>query len=225
MPDILNLLRRQLPFWDRLTDSQRGLLASRAMLVGFEAGENIHGGDKDCLGVLLVLSGVLRSYLLSEDGKEATVYRLGAGDVCTLTASCILEAVTFQMHIDSEEKSEAILIPIDVFSSLSEENIYVENFSYKNIAERFSDVISAMERMLFMSLEQRLAAFLLDEMSRGGSDTIRYTHEHIARLIGSAREAVSRALKQMSLSGLVEISRGGVRILDKSAMYAKISGN
>lgn len=224
MADILsNSLSQQLPFWDNLTEAQRELIISRSWFVSFETGEAVHSGEVDCLGVLVVLSGLLRSYLLSEDGKEATIYRLKQGDVCLLTASCILDAVTFQVQIDCEEKSRAILIPTDVFSSISDENIYVESYSYKTITERFSDVISAVERILFMSLEQRLSAFLLDEMSRSGSDEILLTHEQIARLIGSAREAVSRILKQMSRSGLIALRRGGVIILDKSALYKKIS--
>ncbi|NLL39807.1 MAG: Crp/Fnr family transcriptional regulator [Clostridiales bacterium] len=219
MADVLSDSLDLLPFWDRLTEAQRELLKSRAGLVSFRTGETVHGGDTDCLGVLVVLSGLLRTYLLSEDGKEATIYRLHPGDICMLAASCILDAVTFQVQIDCEEDCRAILIPTDVFSSISEENIYVECFSYMTVTERFSDVISAVERMLFMSLEQRLAAFLLDEMARSGSEEILMTHEQIARLIGSAREAVSRILKQMSLSGLLELRRGGVRILDKTALY------
>ena len=129
MADTLSdLLGNRLPFWARLTDTQRELLISRSGLVSFEAGQIVHGGNVDCLGVLVVLSGLLRSYLLSEDGKEATIYRLNPGDICMLTASCILDAVTFQVQIDCEEKSRAILIPSDVFSSISEENIYVECF-------------------------------------------------------------------------------------------------
>lgn len=219
---LTKVLRHQLPFWDKLTESQKELLSSRARLICLGAGESVHDGDSDCLGVLLVFSGVLRAYLLSEDGKEVTIYRLRAGDVCMLSASCILEAITFQIQIDSEEKSEVILIPTDVFSALSDVNIYVENFSYKKVTERFGDVIDAVERMLFMSLEQRVAAFLTDEMAQTGSNEIHLTHEQIARLIGSAREAVSRILKQMSLSGYVELFRGGVRILDKPALYSLI---
>ena len=220
MNDMLQKkLKGQLPFWDQLSGEQRDFLSERSKTLYLTTGEHIHGGNTDCLGVLIVLDGVLRTYLLSEDGKEATIYRLRSGDTCLLSASCILDAVTFEVHIDAEEASEVILIPTAVFSALSDENIYVENFSYKKVAERFSDVISAIERMLFMSLEQRLAAFLVDESAQSGQSEIPLTHEQIARAIGSAREAVSRILKQMSTGGSIQLHRGGVRIADKAMLH------
>lgn len=220
MPETLQRqLEELLPFWPHLTAQQVGLLLDRSKMIDLAAGEHVHGGETDCLGVLLVLSGVLRTYLLSEDGKEATIYRLRRGDSCLLSASCIIDAINFEVHIDAEEETRVILIPTDAFSALSEANIYVENYQYKKITERFGDVISAMERMLFMSLEQRIAAFLIDELSQNGSSEVRLTHEQIARAIGSAREAVSRILKQMSASGSIELFRGGVRIVSKKALY------
>ncbi|NLO46853.1 MAG: Crp/Fnr family transcriptional regulator [Clostridiales bacterium] len=219
---LQNQLKNRLSFWEKLTLQQKEVLLAKSKLVSFTAGEHVHGGDTDCLGVLLVISGLLRSYLLSEDGKEATIYHLKPNDACLLSASCILEAVTFEVHIDAEEDTQAVLIPSDIFSELSDSNIHVENYSYKKITERFGDVISAMERMLFMSLEQRIAAFFIDEISRNNSSYIHLTHEQIARAIGSAREAVSRILKQMSMAGTIELFRGGLRVINKAFLYQLI---
>ena len=91
---------------------------------------------------------------------------------------------------------------------------------YKAAAERFSDVMSAVERLLFSTLEQRVAAYLLDEAARLGAEEIHVTQEQLARHIGSAREAVTRTLKQMAREGLLEVFRGGIRILDRKALYA-----
>ena len=98
------------------------------------------------------------------------------------------------------------------------ENVYLENFTYRLTTERFSDVMWAMQQILFMSFDKRLAIFLIDEAVKTGSDEIKMTHEQIARLMGSAREVVSRMLKYFSLEGLVELSRGGVKILDRSKL-------
>ena len=96
---------------------------------------------------------------------------------------------------------EAILIPVNIISDIKEKNVYVENYVYRLTTERFSDVISAVEQMLFMTLEQRIITFLLDETARTGGDTVHMTQEKLAQAIGSAREAVTRTLKQLSSAG------------------------
>lgn len=208
-------------FWEYLSGSQRRLLSGRVRLEQYQAGQPVYGPN-DCLGVLLVQEGILRTYLLSENGREITVYRLRAGEVCVLSVSCILDALSLNVQMDAEEDSRVLLIPAEVFAALTRDNIYVENFSYKMAAERFSDVINAVERMLFMSLEERLAAFLLDEAAASGGLEIYKTHEQIAKAIGSAREAVSRALKRMAENGTVQLFRGGLRIMDKPALYRQV---
>lgn len=202
-------------FWNKLTNPQKALLLGNAVPVNYHQGENIHRGENDCVGLLLIKSGELRTYILSEDGRDITLYRLGPGDVCLLSASCILENITFDVHIDAEKDSEVILINSAVFQQICNENIYAENFSYKSTIERFSDVMWAMQQILFMSFDKRLTTFLLDEISRTGSNTIVMTHEQIAKYIGSAREVVSRMLKYFEKEGFVHLSRGKIEVIDK----------
>ena len=120
---------------------------------------------------------------------------------------------------------DAIVLPSIPFSSLMQKNVYVENFVYRTAAEHFSDVIRAVEEMLFSSLEQRICSFLLDETARLRTDTLQLTQEQLAQSIGSARESVTRSLRQLSSSGLIRIFRGGVQILDRKKLYQKISGD
>ncbi|MDA3733028.1 Crp/Fnr family transcriptional regulator [Niameybacter massiliensis] len=213
-----SFLVQHLSFWEHLTPSQQTLLFEHTHLVHFSAGQTLHSGDKDCIGIILIKNGSLRTYMLSEKGKDITLYRLFGGDLCTLSASCILNHITFDVHIDAEEDTEALLIHTSIFSQLIKENIYVENFSNKTTVERFSDVMWAMEQMLFMSFDERLALFLLDESAKCGCPTLKFTHEQIAKYIGSAREVVSRMLKYFEQEGLVKLSRGGVTITDKAAL-------
>lgn len=156
--------------------------------------------------------------MLSEEGKEITLYRLGAGDVCILSASCVLKNITFDVFIDAEQESEVILINSSVFQKICHENIYAENFSLKQTVDRFSDVMWAIEQILFMSFDKRLAIFLLDEMSKTGDNSIQLTHDQIAKYMGSAREVVSRMLKYFEKEGLVDLYRGGLKILDKDGL-------
>ncbi len=210
-------------FWPHLSDEQKALVQERSHIAHFSAGEAVKLGGYNCIGPLFVIKGILRVYLLSADGREATIYRLRTGETCVLSAACILSAMTFDVQIDAETDCDLIIIPTPVFAQLVDENLYVENFVYRSSTERLSDLIQAVERMFFMTLRQRVAAFLIDESASSGDSTLSLTQEQLARAIGSAREAVSRTLKQLAQTGSIEVSRGGIHILDKSMLYRELS--
>ncbi|MDF2590086.1 MAG: transcriptional regulator Crp/Fnr family [Anaerocolumna sp.] len=214
----LNYIKKSFTFWDKLSTKEKELIELNTTKVTYHKGYNLHNADSECLGVLLILSGELRIYILSEDGREVTLYRLNAGDTCVLSASCILNSITFDVHIDAEIDTEVYLTNIKTFSTLSNQNVYVENFAYKNTVERFSDVMWAMEQILFLSIDKRLAIFLFDEINKNNNDIITLTHEQIAKYIGSAREVVSRMLKVFQSQDILELSRGQIHITDKSKL-------
>ena len=214
------LFAKNFSFWKHLTQEQQDLLCASTASVCYPKGTVIHSGSEDCVGVLLVKRGQLRTYLLSENGRDVTLYRLFADDVCVLSASCVLEAITFDVFIDAEEDTEIFLINSLVFRRLAEENIYVKCFGYELATTRFSDVMWAMQQILFMGVDRRLAIFLLDESAKTDAEEIRLTHEQIARYMGSAREVVTRMLKYLAGEGAVELSRGGIRILSKEKLRA-----
>ncbi len=216
--DELAYIKSRLDFWDKLSESEINLLENNIANVSYNKGFNLHSTDSECLGVLLIKNGGLRVYILSEDGREITLYRLSPGDVCVLSASCIINSITFDVHIDAESDTDAYLINIGTFSKLSNQNVYVENFAYKNTNERFSDVMWAMEQILFMSFDKRLAIFLLDEITKTNSNELHLTQEQIAKYIGSAREVVSRMLKVFQSESILEQSRGSIHIIDKEKL-------
>jgi CRP/FNR family transcriptional regulator, anaerobic regulatory protein len=211
-------IQSMLPFWNRLSDAEAAMLLSHTRTVTYEPGENVHSGTNDCVGVLLIRSGELRTYILSDEGKEVTLFRLSEGEPCVMSASCHIRSITFDIIIDAVQKTEAYLIDNQAFSQLLSENVYVENFALRITAERFSEVMWAMEQILFMSFDRRLAIFLLDETAKTGVDNITMTHEQIARYVGSAREVVSRMLKYFAKEGMVAVHRGGVEITDKQKL-------
>ncbi len=186
----------------------------------FRAGENVHGRTGDCTGILLVLSGELRSYFLSEDGREVTLYRLLPGSLCILSASCVLETITFDVSIDAEVDTELLVVRADVFNRLTKENIYMDRDVHKEAVARFSDVMWTMQQVLFMKLDRRLAIFLAEEVLDRGTDTLRMTHDQIARHVGSAREVITRMLKYFAAEGLVELGRGTVTVTDPDGIRA-----
>lgn len=205
-------------FWEQLNDKEKEFVLANMKATHYSKGTTIHNGDQDCVGVLLIKTGELRVYMLSEEGKEITLYRLRDGDMCILSASCILQNITFEVHIDAETDTDVLLLPSNLYQQLCKENMYAENFTDKLVIERFSDVMWAMEQILFMSFDKRLAIFLLDESGRTGADAIELTHEQIAKYVGSAREVVSRMLKYFAAEGIVELSRGGVKIINKKKL-------
>lgn len=141
-----------------------------------------------------------------------------------LSASCVIQSITFDVAVDAEEDSECILISGSVFARLSERIPEIKIFALETAISRFSDVMWVMQQILFMSFDRRLAIFLLDESSKNGTDTIKLTHEQIAKYMGTAREVVSRMLKYFVSEGLVESSRSeGIKLIDKNRLRALVS--
>lgn len=208
-------LSEKLPFWNRLTAEEQALLLRHARPVQYEKGALVHHGERDCLGVLLVQSGILRVSMLSEEGREILLFRVTDDEICILSASCVLSQITFDVVIEAEEAVRGIVIPAGIYAKLSEQNLYVENFSYKLITNCFSDVMWTMQQVLFTRFDQRLAQLLLTEEREG---VVHATHEQLSKRLGSAREVVTRMLKRFASEGLVELARGEVLILDRKRL-------
>ena len=214
MENILN----KLPFWASLTEQEKEILRKNAVIRRYEKGSFIHSSDRDCLGMLFIISGEIRTYILSDEGREITLFRLYPNDLCVLSASCVISQISFDTQMTARQDTEVLIIPPNITALLKEQNISVRCFLYEQATERFSEVMWAMQQILFKGLDQRLAAFLVEECERTNSNTVRMTHEQIARNISSAREAVARMLKQFTQDGLVELKRGEIIIKDTDGL-------
>ena len=214
MENILN----KLPFWTSLTEQEKEILRKSAVIRRYEKGSFIHSSDRDCLGMLFIISGEIRTYILSDEGREITLFRLYPNDLCVLSASCVISQISFDTQMTARQDTEVLIIPPNITALLKEQNISVRCFLYEQATERLSEVMWAMQQILFKGLDQRLAAFLVEECERTNSNTVRMTHEQIARNISSAREAVARMLKQFTQDGLVELKRGEIIIKDTDGL-------
>ena len=214
---IQTLLAQRLPFWMNLSTEEQAAVIAHTRYTRFSAGDQVRNPSTPA-GVMLVLSGSLRAYMLSDEGKQITLFRVGEQESCVLTASCALSMITFDVFLDATSDSDLFIIDPVFFAQLVDRNVYVEAFTYRQTAERFSEVMWVMEQVLFMSFDERLAVFLLDEVSRTNSDKLQLTHDEIAHHLGSAREVVSRMLKRFADDGYVSLSRGTVKVLDKAAL-------
>ena len=210
------------PFISVLKKEEREQLAIHAKRARFQKNENLHGADGECTGLILIEQGIVRVYMMSEEGKEITLYRLYPGDICLLSASCVLEGITFDVFVDAQTDCQVCIVPAGFVASLSKQHLEVENYLLKTATERFSDVMWAMQQILFISFDKRLAAFLFDESNRSNSLDIKMTHEQIAQNLNSAREVVSRMLNYFAKEGYVSLSRGQIHIIDKQSLSSLI---
>lgn len=217
--DFKSVYREIFPFWNKISEGEKEFICNHSTDIVYKKGTTVHDST-ECSGVIFVQSGCLRVYMMSDEGKDITLYRLYKGDMCMLSASCVLSSITFDVFVDAEEDSECYVINGYAFMQVSNSNPDIKIFSLETAVSRFSDVMWVMQQILFMSMDKRLAIFLLDEASRTKSDFIALTHEQIAKYIGSAREVVSRMLKYFANDGIVKPSRKGVTIMDKERLRA-----
>ena len=208
------------PVWDKLTPAEQETLAHAAVLRTAAKGTSLHNGAADCVGLFVIRSGLLRAYVLSDEGHEVTLYRLFERDICLFSASCIIQSIQFDLYIEAEKDSELWVIPSDVYKRLMEKNAAVANYTSQLMATRFSDVMWLMEQILWKSMDKRLAAFLLEESALEESETIALTQERIAAHLGTAREVVTRMLRYFQGEGLVELARGTVKLTDAARLAA-----
>lgn len=201
------------PIWDKLTKEQQDKISKAVVHRHIEKGTVLYNG-LDCTGLLLIKSGQLRAYILSDEGREITLYRLLDGDMCLFSASCIMSSLQFTINIISEKDSDIWVIPPDIYKNLMENSAAVANYTNELMASRFSEVMWLIEQIMWKSLDKRLAAFLTQESNLENTTSLKTTHEIIANHLGSAREVVTRMLRYFQNEGIVKLTRGTVEILD-----------
>ncbi len=208
------------PIWDKLNQQERAVLERAASPRTAPQGLLLHNGSADCVGLFLIRSGQLRAYILSDEGKEITLYRLFERDICLFSAHCIMSSIQFDVTIEAEKDSELWVIPTEIYRKLMDSSVTVANYTNEIMASRFSDVMWLIEQIMWKSFDQRLAGFLLEESSLEQTNALKTTHEKIANHLGTAREVVTRMLRYFQAEGLVELSRGGIRLLDLKRLRA-----
>ncbi len=211
-------LAEYFPIWDKLTVQEQELLNKYAYYHKFPAGTVVHNGSADCLGILVLSSGQLRSYMLSDEGREITIFRMFEMDMCLFSASCMMKNIQFEIAIAAEKDTEAWVIPPHIYKQLMEQSVAVANYTNEIITGRFSEVMWLMEQVMWKSFDKRLAAFLLEECNIEDSLMLTITHEKIANHLGTAREVVTRMLRYFQVEGMVKLKRGGLEVLDRKKL-------
>ena len=170
------------------------------------------------IGSQLIRSGQLRAYVLSEEGREITIYRMFDQDVCILSASCIMPNIQFEIIIEAEKDTEFWVVPSCLYKKLMETSLPVARYTNDLLGSHFSEVMFLMEQVMWKSFDRRLAAFLLEESKLEGTKILKITHEKIANHMGTAREVVTRMLRYFQSENMVKLTRGAVELTDSGAL-------
>ena len=208
------------PIWNKLTNDQQQRIMEVLEFHKVEKGTHIHDSSADCLGLVVLKSGQLRTYILSEEGREISISRLFEYDVSLLSASCVMPDLQLNVMIEAEKDSEFWSVPACLFKNLMEESAAVSGFANSLMGSNFSELMWLMEQIMWRSFDKRLAAFLVEETQVEGSASLKITHEKIANHMGTAREVVTRMLRYFQTEGMVKLTRGTVEITDEKKLIA-----
>ena len=206
------------PVWNKLTKEQQDHISAGLVERKVTKGTVIHNGGLECTGLVVVKSGQLRAHILSDEGREITLYRLFDMDMCVLAASCILRSIQFEIIITAEKDTSLWIIPPYIYQHVLEQSAPLSNYTNELMATRLSDVMWLMEQIMWRSMDKRVAGFLLEEASIEGTDELKITHEEIANHLGTHREVVTRMLRYFRGEGMVALSRGTIEITGKKKL-------
>jgi CRP/FNR family transcriptional regulator len=198
------------------SDRQSQSVLNGARLVTMSADQPVFHAGSPCKNYVLVLEGSVRVQVIGESGREALLYRVLPGQSCVLTTCCILSGDDYPAEGFTESPVRALIVTKPSFDAALESAPGFRRFVFNNLGGRIADVIARMEEVAFRPIERRLADFLLSRADDAG--TIQATHQEIAVELGSAREVISRHLKRLKSSGLVELGRSTVQVRSLEAL-------
>jgi CRP/FNR family transcriptional regulator len=210
------------PVFLELPDDVRKAIFSIGAVTRYQAGTLFGNNEKLCPIVPLVISGALRVYISSEEGREVTLYRAKPGDCCLSGIACRMKAGALPALVEVEQDSEIFMIPAPAYERYLEPNAMWNRFMFASIYERMYDTIMTFEGMIFSRVDRRLAQYLL-EKSGGKPATLYITHEQLALQLNTAREVVSRLMAELKRRELVTYERGKVRIINMEGLKNLVS--
>ena len=204
----------RLPYWNDLEKDEKEAVTRSTVIREYKKGAYIYGMQDACLGMVYVQKGSIRVFLMSEEGREVTLFHIGEGDSCILSASCVMGEISLEVQLVAEMDTEILAVPAGTYKKLMESNLRLRCFTYELSTKRLSSVVWVMQQILFAHFDERMARFLLTEYEKTGSTKISMTQEEIAREVNSAREVVARMLRQFAEDGWIEVGRGTITLKD-----------
>lgn len=209
-PEIQAQIRQKLPFLNE-DKAFSALFMQTATLAEIPNQHRFMEEGMNCSGLALITEGKVRVYKLGESGREITLYRLGTGESCVLTTSCIMSKTPFPAIAITESPVTALIIPTEVVRKWVDEHKIWRQFIFNLVSQRLTDVITVIEEIAFRRMDARLASYLLEQTLDKNSE-FHVTHQAIATELGTAREVISRLLKDFETAGAIAISRGTITL-------------
>ena len=214
----INDVVKKIPYWSNLSEGEKSVLLNATVYRSYSKDEFIHGFSDACLGMIYVKSGSIRVYMISEEGREVTLFHITEGESCILSASCAMSGLSLEVELMSEADTQILAVNAGTFKELMENNIYVKCFAYELSTKRLSSVVWVMQEILFSHFDERLARLLLSIYEKTDDKNIKMTQEAMAREVNSAREVVARMLKSFAAEGWIELNRGMIKLVDIDAL-------
>ncbi len=211
---------RELPFWKDLAQDEKEAVTFCSNIKKYRQGELIYAKDQECLGMIKILDGSVRAFMLSEEGREIVLYRIRPGETDVLSAACVVDQIRFETQLIAETDCEVLIIPALCLAVIKAKNLAVRCFILEKLGERFSDVMLLMESMLFSRLDSRVAKELYDRSMKSDSNTLLLTHAQLASDLNSSREVISRILKEMENNGMISLGRGKITVKDLPSLQS-----
>ncbi len=211
-PAIEASLLELYPVLASLPPGARQRLFQASQLMRVPAGSLLFDERQACQGFPLVAAGSIRVSKLSSQGRELPLYRVGPGETCIITSSCLLGRSDYNARGMVEADLTLVFLPAPEFQALLAEPVF-RDFIFHLFSARIADLMQVVEEVAFHKLDQRLASLLL-----GKGRLLRATHQQLADELGSVREIVSRLLKGFAAQGLVALGREQIEILDPAGL-------
>ncbi|GAB5605686.1 Crp/Fnr family transcriptional regulator [Sideroxyarcus sp. TK5] len=206
-------LLERYPLLRELAPARFSELFDQTTVMRLPAGTVIFDENQPCQGFPLLLSGSVRVIKSSANGRELQLYRVGEGESCILTSSCLLGHSNYRARGIVEQDVEMIVLPPASFRTLMADCQPFRDYIFSLFAERLTDLMELVSAVAFQKLDQRLATLLLSRPS-----PLHLTHQVVADELGSAREMVSRLLKGFADQGWVKLGREQIEVIDRRAL-------
>ncbi len=185
-------------------------------LVTIPEGVTLFNEGESCSSYLLVLDGSVRVQKISESGREIVLYRVEAGQSCVLTTACLLADERYHAEAVTESAVTAAALPCGAFRRALDLSPGFRQFVFASYGSRVADLLTLIDAVAFGRMDERLADRLLE--LGGAAGETRATHQALARELGTAREVVSRLLKEFERRGWVRLHRGRIELCDCAAL-------
>lgn len=208
MKNINNLFEAY-PILKEIDRNNSGIISEKAILKSLLAEELMSSYGESCVGFLFVISGSIKIQRINENGEETHLYNIKRGELCHEALSCFLRCETLSIVGKAIQDSEICIIPFEVVNKYLLNDIGFMQYIYKDLHKKFNKIISNKEESKYESLEKRLIKLLISKKS----NIIYTTHSELAFELDSAREVISRKLKDLEKNGYVKGSRGKIQIL------------